>query len=48
MIKKQRAEWTDLQTVIHFRNALRGEVRKWYNALPLMDVDNLVWKNVKT
>jgi hypothetical protein len=29
---------TNLQTVTHFRNALRGEVLKWYNALPLVDV----------
>jgi hypothetical protein len=44
---KQGAGWTDIQTVIHFRNAIRGEVLKWYNALPLMDVDNLVWKMQK-
>ncbi len=38
----------DLQTVTHFRNALRGEVLKWYNALPLMAVDNLIRVNVIT
>ncbi len=31
---KQGGGWTNLQTVTHFRNALRGEVLKWYNALP--------------
>ena len=45
---KQEAGWTDIQTVTHFRNAIRGEVLKWYNAQPLVDVDNLEWENVKT
>jgi hypothetical protein len=45
---KQGAGWTDIQTVTYFINAIRGEVLKWYNALPLMDVDNLIWENVKT
>jgi hypothetical protein len=45
---KQGAGWTDIQTVTHFRNAIRVEILKWYNALPLMDVDNLIWENVKT
>jgi hypothetical protein len=27
---------------------LRGEVLKWYNALPLLDIDNLNWDIVKT
>jgi hypothetical protein len=40
---KQGPGWTDLQTVTHFRNTLRGEVLKWYNALPLLDIDNLNW-----
>jgi hypothetical protein len=40
---KQGSGWTDLRTVTHFRNVLRGEVLKWYNALPLMEVDNLIW-----
>ena len=47
MDNKQGAGWTDLQTITHFRNALRGEVLKWYNALPLMDIDNLDWQVVK-
>ena len=41
MNNKTGAGWTDPQTVTHFRNALRGEVLKWYNALPLLDIDNL-------
>jgi hypothetical protein len=48
LINKQGAGWTDIQTVIHLRNAIRGEVLKWYIALPLMDVDHLLWENVKT
>jgi hypothetical protein len=34
--------------VTHFRNALKGEVPKWYNVLPLVAVDNLIWVNVRT
>ena len=36
-----------IQTVTHFRNALRGEVLKWYNDLPLKAVNNLDWNIVK-
>ncbi len=35
--------WTDLQTETHFRNALKGEVLKWFNALPTLN-----WKVVNT
>ncbi len=45
---KQGGGWTNLQTITHFRNALRGEVLKWYNALPLLDIDNLDWEIVCT
>jgi hypothetical protein len=34
---KQEVRWMDLQRVTHFRNAL-----------PLMDIDNLMWKNLRT
>jgi hypothetical protein len=45
---KQEDGGTDLQTVTYFRKALRGEVLIWYNAVPLMDVDNLIWNNFIT
>jgi hypothetical protein len=32
---KQGGGWTDLQTVTHFRNALRGEMLMWCNSSPL-------------
>jgi hypothetical protein len=48
MNNKQGARWTDLHTVTHFRNALRGVVLKCYNALPIKDADYLVWENLKT
>jgi hypothetical protein len=38
---KKGGGWKNLQTITQFRNALKGEVLKWYNALPLIDVDNL-------
>ena len=44
---KQGGGWTDIQTVTHFRNALRGKALKWYNMLPLMDINNLNWDVVK-
>jgi hypothetical protein len=45
---KQGAGWTNLQTVTNFRKTLRGEVLKWYNALPLLGIDDLNWVSVKT
>jgi hypothetical protein len=45
---KQGGGCANLQTVTHFRNALRREVLKWYNALLLLDVENLNWEIVKT
>ena len=44
---KQGGNWTDVQTITHFRNALRGKALKWYNGLPLMKIDNLNWDLVK-
>jgi hypothetical protein len=44
----QGSEMTEQKTRTHFRNAHRGELLKWYSALPLMDVDNLIWENVRT
>jgi hypothetical protein len=40
---KQGGGWTNLQTSTHFRNDLRAEVLKWYNALPLPHKDNFNW-----
>jgi hypothetical protein len=40
---KQGGGWTNLQTATHFKNALRDEVLKWYNALNLLKEDNLNW-----
>ena len=44
---KQGGNWTDVQTITHFRNALRGKALKWYNMLPLMELNNLDWGLVK-
>ena len=44
---KQGGNWTDIQTITHFRNALRGRPLKWYNGLPLMQINNLDWDTVK-
>jgi hypothetical protein len=38
---KQGGGWTNSQTITHFRNALIGEVLKWYNTLPFFDIDSL-------
>jgi hypothetical protein len=45
---KQGGGLLNLQTVTHFRNALRGKVLKWYNALLLLDVESLNWVEVRT
>jgi hypothetical protein len=47
--EQQRRRWLHTTpTVNHFRKALRGEVLKWYNDLPLLDMDNLNLEVVKT
>jgi hypothetical protein len=35
------------QTVTHFRNASVGVVLRCYNTLLPIDVDNLMWENVR-
>jgi hypothetical protein len=45
--KIQGAGRTDLQTVAHFRNTLRGERLRWYNALRLLDIDKLNWNTAR-
>ena len=46
---KEAAQWTDLQTITHFRNALRGtSALNWFNSLEHLGVDITVWANVKT
>ncbi len=47
MSNKQGGGWTDLQIMTHFRNALRDKVLRWFNVLPLLDVNNLDCKIVK-
>ena len=46
---KEAAQWTDLQTITHFRNALRGtSALNWFNSLEHLGVNITVWANVKT
>ena len=46
---KEAAQWTDLQTITHFRNALRGtSALNWFNSLEHLGVNIAVWANVKT
>ena len=40
----QGGNWTDIQTITHFRNALRGKALIWYNALPLIHIDISIGK----
>ena len=46
---KNAAQWTDLQTITHFRNALRGtSALNWFNSLEHLGVNVAVWAEVKT
>ena len=46
---KQAAQWTDLQTITHFRNALRGtSALNWFNSLEHLGVNIAEWASVKT
>ena len=43
-LHKEGATWTDVQTVTHFRNALRHDAVNWYDTLECFGVD-IVGKN---
>ena len=46
---KEAAQWTDAQTIIYFRNALRGtSALHWFNTLEYLGVDTTLWNNIKT
>ena len=46
---KEAAQWTDLQTITHFRNALRGtSALNWFNSLEHLGVNVAVWADIKT
>jgi hypothetical protein len=46
---KNAAQWTDLQTITHFRNALRGtSALNWFNSLEHLGVNVAVWADIKT
>ena len=46
---KDAAQWTDLQTITHFRNALRGtSALNWFNSLEHLGIDITQWANIKT
>ena len=46
---KEAAQWTDLQTITHFRNALRGtSALNWFNSLEHLGVNIAEWASVKT
>ena len=45
---KEAAQWTDLQTITHFRNALRGtSALNWFNSLEHLGVNIAEWASVK-
>ena len=49
-LHREGAAWTDVQTVTHFRNALRNEAVNWYDTLECFGVDiaNKNWEQIKT
>ena len=44
---KQGGNWTDVQTLTHFRNALRGDMVSWYNSAAVFDDIPLTWDLLK-
>jgi hypothetical protein len=48
IINKTGGNWTDIQTITHFRNALRGDMVSWYDTITLLDDTALTWINLKT
>ena len=47
IINKNGGNWTDIQTITHFRNALRGDMVSWYDTITLLDDTELTWANLK-
>ena len=37
IINKTGGNWSDIQTITHFRNALRGDMVSWYDTITLLD-----------
>ena len=40
--------WSDIQIIKHFGNALSGEIVSWYDTITLLDDTALTWDNLKT
>ena len=45
---KNGAGWTDEQTIMHVRNAFRGDLIDWFDSLASLGIDSRVWDNVRT
>jgi hypothetical protein len=48
ILNKTGGNWTEIQTITHFRNALRGDMVSWYDTITLLDDTALTWDNLKT
>ncbi len=48
IINKTGGNWTDIQTITHFRNALRGDMVSWYDTITLLDDTPVTWNNLRT
>jgi hypothetical protein len=47
ILNKTGGNWSDIQTITHFRNALRGDIISWYDTITLLDDTALTWDNLK-
>ena len=45
---KNRAAWTDAQTITHVKNAFRGELIEWFNSLTIQGIYTRSFDNTKT
>ena len=48
ILNKTGGNWSDIQTITHFRNALRGDMVSWYDTITLLDDTALTWDILKT
>ena len=46
-LNKTGGNWPDIQTSMHFRNALRGDMVSWYDTITLLDDTALMWDILK-
>ena len=47
VINKTRGNWSDIQTITHFKNALSGDMVSWHDTITLTNDTTLTWDILK-